>query len=67
MLGEALDDPSLQAFYARLAQAEGRHWEAFLTLAQKYWDSDEVDDRLEQLLEAEAQIIETLPHRPAVH
>lgn len=67
MLGQALDDPSLQAFYARLAQAEGRHWEAFLTLAQKYWDSDEVADRLEQLLEAEAQIIETLPHRPAVH
>lgn len=67
MLGEALEDPMLRAFYARLAQAEGRHWEAFLKLAQAYWEVPEVEARLDELLDAEAQIVENLPHRPAVH
>jgi tRNA isopentenyl-2-thiomethyl-A-37 hydroxylase MiaE len=39
----------------------------FLALARRYFAADEVAVRLTELLEVEAEIIEQLPLRPALH
>ncbi len=67
MMGEALEEPKMKDFYLRLAQAEYRHYTLFVKLAHQYYDSAEVNDRLDQLLTAEAEIVSQLPFRAAVH
>lgn len=67
MLGESLEEPKMKDFYLRLAKAEYRHYTLFVELAHQYYDSQEVQDRLDELLDAEAEIIKQLPFRAAVH
>lgn len=67
LLAQALPDTDMQNFYDRLARAEARHYIMFLDLAREYFDADTVEQRLNELLEAEAAIIRDLPLRPAVH
>ena len=64
LLAGALREPELQEFYARLAQAEKGHGELFLRLARRCGD---VEDRLHELLRAEARLMRELPLRPAIH
>ncbi len=67
MMGEALQDAKMKDFYVRLAKAEYRHYTLFVKLAHQYYDSVEVIARLDELLDAEAEIVENLPFRAAVH
>lgn len=67
MMGEALDEPKMKDFYVRLAKAEYRHYTLFVKLAHQYYDSAEVLERLDELLDAEAEIVNNLPFRAAVH
>lgn len=67
LLASALPDEELAAFYASLAEAEGRHAELFLQLAYQYDPPDQVDARLVQLAEAEAKIIDRGPLEPRMH
>ncbi len=67
LMGEALDDPKMKDFYIRLAKAEYRHYTLFVKLAHQYYDSTEVQQRLDDLLDAEAEIVTKLPFRAAVH
>ena len=67
MMADALDDSKMKDFYQRLAKAEHRHYTLFVQLAHQYYDSHEVTERLDELLEAEAEIIKNLPFRAAVH
>lgn len=67
MMGEALDEPKMKDFYVRLAKAEYRHYTLFVKLAHQYYDSSEVIERLDELLDAEAEIVNKLPFRAAVH
>ncbi len=67
LMGEALEDAKLKDFYQRLAKAEYRHYTLFMDLALQYFPADEVTARLDELLDAEAAIIEVLPLRAAVH
>ena len=67
MLARGLPDPELRAFYEELAKAEARHHALFPRLARHYFDERVVTDRVEQLLDAEAKIVEKLPVRPALH
>jgi len=39
----------------------------FVRLAREYFPTDRVDKRLDELLEAEAKIVDALPLRAAVH
>jgi len=39
----------------------------FVELAYEYFDKEEVDERLEEILIAEAKICQTLPYRAALH
>jgi tRNA-(ms[2]io[6]A)-hydroxylase len=64
LLGAHLPDLELRRFYRRLSGAEGGHCELFLRLARKCAGFEE---RLGQLLRAEAGLIRELPLRPAIH
>lgn len=66
LLAEALRQPELRDFYARLAEAEEGHGELFLRLARRS-SPEEVDSRLDALLEHEARLVRSLPLRPAIH
>ena len=67
MIGQAIQPGPLQRFYQNLARAEEKHYELFIDLAYHYFDPKTVAQRLQSLLEIEANIITQLPHRPAVH
>lgn len=62
-----LNDPKLAVFYRAITRSEERHLEEFIALAQRYFQRREVNTRLDQLLDAEAEIISSLPFRPALH
>ena len=67
MLSEALDDAHLGAFYGELAGAEARHHGLFLRLARTYFPHRTVGERLDQMLDAEADVVRALPLRAALH
>lgn len=60
-------EPQLHRLYQRLAHSEAGHARLFLSLARQAGDATEVDARAEALLAHEAQILEKLPLRPAIH
>jgi tRNA-(ms[2]io[6]A)-hydroxylase len=65
LLASGLPDAELRHFYARLAEAELGHGELFLKLARKSCAG--VDERLADLMGAEARIVRELPLRAAIH
>jgi len=67
LVGEALKEPKIKDFYQRLAAAEYRHYELFISLAHKYYPQDAVMDRLNELLQVEADIVKSCPFKAAVH
>lgn len=67
LVGEALTERKIKDFYQRLAAAEYRHYELFISLAYQYYDEQEVRNRLDELLTAEANIIKSCPLKAAVH
>jgi tRNA-(ms[2]io[6]A)-hydroxylase len=69
LLAEGLDDGAtdLRRFYARLADAEGRHWELFRDLALDAAPRKLVERRLDELAEAEAEIMARRPLGPRMH
>ena len=67
LLGEALQEPNLKSFYTELAQSESRHADLFESLACLYYDTQRVHARREELLALEANIIQNLPIRAALH
>lgn len=67
IIAEALEEPELKAFYKRLWAAELKHGHLFANLAGYYFPREVIEARLEELLEAEAQIIDALEWRPSLH
>lgn len=67
MMGEALEEPKMKDFYVRLAKAEHRHYTLFMKLAHEYFEAEVVAQRLDELLDIEADIVNKLPYRAAVH
>ena len=67
LLGGALPPGDLADFYRELARAEVRHQELYVELARTYFPREDVARRLEELLEAEARIVEALPVRAALY
>ena len=59
-------DP-LADLYLDLTRAESRHHALFFRLAREYFSDNEVRSRASELLDAEAKLVERLPHRAAVH
>lgn len=67
LVGEALDEKKIKDFYQRLAAAEYRHYELFISLAHKYYPSEAINLRLDELLSIEADIIKQCPIKASMH
>jgi len=77
LLSENLDDEELGALYRELWQAEAGHHTLFVELAAKAWGRGKVLDdtaalrvvkeRLDEMAEAEAKLLDELPIRAAIH
>ena len=66
LLAGALPDADLRRFYGELARSEDGHQKLFLRLAARV-HGEATWPRLEQLLDAEAQVVRRLPVRAAIH
>jgi tRNA-(ms[2]io[6]A)-hydroxylase len=67
LVADSLEPGPLKAFYADITRSEARHHGLFVRLAREYFPPQRVQSRLDELLDAEAEIIADLPLRPAVH
>jgi len=67
LVGQALPVGKEKDFYEAIAKSEEKHKNLFVELAYEYFDKVEVDERLEEILIAEASICEKLPFRAALH
>jgi len=67
MIAGEVVEPRLKKFYQAITDSEARHYQMFLDLAELYFPAERITPRLEQLLEIEADIIRTLPMKPALH
>ena len=67
LVEEALEDEKLKQFYARLARAEAHHNTFFLEMASFYFSKLTIDERMETLLDLEAEAISSVPYRSALH
>src|SRR5947207_7686982 len=65
---EAIEhDAELKEFYHRLWTSEAKHGNIFVKMALNYFEKEKVYSRLNELNQAEGQIIQTLELRPALH
>lgn len=67
LLSEELEDRELAKFYRSLMVSEANHYTLFLKFARTYGDRKEVDQKWDELLEYEAQIIKNLGQKSEVH
>ena len=65
-LGSQLDH-NLKEFYKELWTSEARHGEIFVKMALNYFDEKSVFERLEYFSNQEAEILNSLEVRSAVH
>lgn len=67
LVAEALPEGSLKKFYRNIAASEAKHDSLFEDLACLYFPQDTVSQRLDELLDIEAEIVAGLPIRSALH
>lgn len=67
MVHEALEEPEIKRFYKELWVSEAKHGEVFVRMALNYFDETAVYRRLGEMTEDEAEILKSLPLKPALH
>ncbi|WP_459211897.1 MiaE family protein [Aquimarina rhabdastrellae] len=67
LLSEELEDKELADFYRNLMVSEANHYTMFLNFARKYGDRKEVDQKWQDLLTFEAEIMKNLGKKETVH
>ncbi|MCC8359062.1 tRNA-(ms[2]io[6]A)-hydroxylase [Salinimicrobium sediminilitoris] len=67
LLSENLEDRELAEFYRSLMVSEANHYTMFLNFARKYGDRKEVDQKWQNLLEFEAEIMRDLGKKETMH
>ena len=67
LVAAALEEPLLKNFYTKIAASEEKHYLLFLELAEEYFELEAIHPRLNELLIIEANIIDKLPLRAALH
>ncbi len=67
LIASALEPGPLQEFYQSITRSEERHYELFLALANIYIPQPDIDQRWQELLEIEADIVIALPLQAALH
>lgn len=67
LIGEVSEDPKIANFYTNLHFQELEHIESFIIMAKNYFDSNDVEKRIEEILVKEAEVTASLPWRSAIH
>lgn len=67
LLSENLSDKELAKFYRDLMVSEANHYTMFLQFARKYGNREEVDNKWNDLLEYEAEIMKNLGTQESIH
>ena len=67
LVSQALPEGKDKDLYEAIAKSEEKHKNLFVELAYEYCDKAEVDQRLEEILIAEAEICAGLPIRAVLH
>lgn len=66
-LSENIADQELAAFYRELMESEAGHYTLFITLARKVLPREYVDQRWQEMLDFEAEIIKNLSNSQTIH
>ena len=67
LVAAAHPEAEIRSFYDRLYKAELKHAHVFVKMLLEYVDEDTVYSRLHELNKTEAEIVERLPWRAALH
>lgn len=67
ILSEEIADEDLKVFYRELMVSEAGHYATFLDLAKEYMPAEAVKKRLDEMLEAEAEIMQRLSVKARIH
>lgn len=67
LVADALPEGRLKQMYKAITNSEKRHYSLFIELAYEYFDKDEVDQRADELLDIEADIVANLPIHAKLH
>jgi len=67
ILSEEIPDEELKVFYRELMISEAGHYRTFVDLAKEYMPAEEVKERLDEMLEGEAEIIQRLSVKARIH
>lgn len=67
LVWEALPEGELKKFYHRLWASEAKHGNIFVKMALNYFDEAAVYKRLNELMQAEAAVLQSLPIKAALH
>lgn len=67
LLSEELEDKELAKFYRDLMVSEANHYTMFLKFARKYGDREIVDQKWDDLLEFEAEVMKDLGNKESIH
>ncbi|MBC3847952.1 tRNA-(ms[2]io[6]A)-hydroxylase [Winogradskyella echinorum] len=67
LLSEELEDKKLAKFYRKLMISEAGHYTMFLNFARQYGERKEVDEKWQQLLDYEAEIMKDLGNKETIH
>ena len=67
LLSEELEDKELAEFYRKLMVSEANHYTMFLGFARKYGNRQKVDEKWQQLLDYEAEIMKDLGKKETIH
>ena len=67
LLSEELEDKELAKFYRDLMVSEANHYTMFLKFARKYGDRETVDQKWNDLLEFEAEVMKDLGKKESIH
>ncbi len=67
MISEHIENKELAEFYHMIYVSEAKHGNVFVDMACTYFDTQEVLDRWEELANQEAEILQNLALKPALH
>ena len=67
LLSEKLEDKKLANFYKKIMISEANHYTLFLSLARKYGEINDVNQKWNSLLEFEKEIIKKLTNSHTIH
>ena len=66
-IAKALPEGKLKTFYIGITVSEAKHYQLFIHLAKKYYPVATVDQRFEEWIDYDAQVMKQIPIRARLH